>query len=342
MPLFTSINEAQAASGKLREGSRTMSPSPSDEAEPNRANHKPKTVDDSLLVDTDVDDSSNRLILSIDFGTTYSSVSYIALPNNRRWRYASSNDIRSIENYPGDKNREEGNQMKKEVPTELMYPLDPNFRRKANLNRPATTSATAAESDPDDLADEPDAMDVDPGQYDIPSARPNTDDFKWGYTMHEAWANPVTHYRKTSRAMNRFKLLLDRSERTQELRNRLQSSLNYLTSQGIVENEVGVIADFLTFLLRHVKKQLQSLRLYDDYNMEMVLCVPAIWTQKACRNMQVALFTAMQSAQFKGTDLSCGAIENFFLVSEPEAAAAFTLDTDPDIHVSTPYINKNE
>ncbi|KAI1364017.1 hypothetical protein F5Y08DRAFT_353863 [Xylaria arbuscula] len=217
-----------------------------------------------------------------------------------------------------------------------MYPLDPDFRKKANLNRPATSSASAADSETNDLADSPDTMDVDTRQHSILSLRPNPDDFKWGYTMHEAWANPVTHFKKTSKAMNRFKLLLDESERTQELRNSLQSTLDNLMAEGIVESEVGVIADFLTFLLRHVKKQLQSLQLYDDYDMELVLCIPAIWTQKACRNMQAALFIAMQSAQFKGIDHSCGAIENLFLVSEPEAAAAFTLDTDPDIHASIP------
>ncbi|KAJ3571661.1 hypothetical protein NPX13_g5302 [Xylaria arbuscula] len=271
-----------------------MSPNPHYEEEQNHTNSEPEEGDDHTLSDTIDDDFSNRLILSIDFGTTYSAVSYIALR------------------------------------------ADPDFRKKANLNRPATSSASAADSETNDLADSPDTMDVDTRQHSILSLRPNPDDFKWGYTMHEAWANPVTHFKKTSKAMNRFKLLLDESERTQELRNSLQSTLDNLMAEGIVESEVGVIADFLTFLLRHVKKQLQSLQLYHDYDMELVLCIPAIWTQKACRNMQAALFIAMQSAQFKGIDHSCGAIENLFLVSEPEAAAAFTLDTDPDIHASIP------
>ncbi|KAI1775051.1 hypothetical protein F4818DRAFT_451981 [Hypoxylon cercidicola] len=308
------------------------------EAPASRTRIEPEDVPDELLIDPEDDITSKRLVMSIDFGTTYSAVSYIALSEHQRVDFVSSRDIRSIENYPNDKNREEGSQMKKQVPTEVMYPLDPQFRGRANLNRPINTERSATSSDEEPPRHEADAMDIDNTGYDISMIMSDSNDFKWGYKMHEAWGRPATHFRQTSKAMSRFKLLLDQSPETQVLRNSLRSTLKHLTSKKIVESEVGVIADFLTCLLRHAKSQLQSLRIYDDYQVEIVLCVPAIWTQKACRDMQMALLTAMKSAEFKGVHPSHQAIENLFIVSEPEAAAAFILDTEPNIQAGQTFV----
>ncbi|KAI1364018.1 hypothetical protein F5Y08DRAFT_340098 [Xylaria arbuscula] len=109
MARFTSINKPRAQPAGRRERSQTMSPNPHYEEEQNHTNSEPEEGDDHTLSDTIDDDFSNRLILSIDFGTTYSAVSYIALRAGRCLEYISSNDICSIENYLGDKNREEGN-----------------------------------------------------------------------------------------------------------------------------------------------------------------------------------------------------------------------------------------
>lgn len=299
---------------------------------------QPEHVPDELLIDSDDENASKRLIVSIDFGTTYSAVSYIALSKTQRVDHVSSRDIRSIKNYPGDKNPEEGSQMKKEVPTEVMYPLDPQFRSRANLSRPISTRRSSTCSDYEPARNEADAIKTEYDGYDIPMMVSDSRDFKWGYRMHEAWGRPATHFRQTSKAMSRFKLLLDQNPETQIVRDSLRLTLKHLTSKKIVESEVEVIADFLTCLLRHAKSQLQSLRLYEDYEVEMVLCVPAIWTQKACRDMQIALLIAMRSAEFKGVDPSHKAIENLFIVSEPEAAAAFILDTEPDIQAGQTFV----
>lgn len=299
------------------------------EAQASRTMIEPEHVPDELLIDPDDNITSKRLILSIDFGTTYSAMSYIALSENQRVDHISSLDISSIENYPDDMNPDSESQMKKEVPTELMYPLDPQFRSRANLSRPIMGVASLDNESP---RDETDAMEVDGIEDDISMMMSDSRDFKWGYGMHEAWGRPATHFKKTSKAMNRFKLLLDGGQ-TPGIRNKLRSTVKYLSSKKIVESEVGVIADFLTCLLRHAKSQLQLLGLYDDYGVEMVLCVPAIWTQKACRDMQMALLIAMRMAEFKGVNPSHQAIENLFIVSEPEAAAAFTLNTEPNIQV---------
>ncbi|KAI1758498.1 hypothetical protein GGR53DRAFT_516970 [Hypoxylon sp. FL1150] len=308
-------------SGSYNEASRTMI--------------EPEHVPDELLIDPDDDIASKRLILSIDFGTTYSAVSYIALSENQRVDHVSSMDIRSIANYPDDMNPEPESQMKKEVPTELMYPLDPRFRSRANLRRPTMNGKSATSLGSESPRDQTDAMEVDSVEDEILMS--DARDFLWGYGMHEAWSSPATHFKQTSKALNRFKLLLDDGQ-TQGIRNSLRSTVKYLSTKKIVESEVGVIADFLTCLLRHAKSQLQLLRLYDDYRVEMVLCVPAIWTQKACRDMQMALLIAMKMAEFKGVNPSHQAIENLFIVSEPEAAAAFTLDTQPNIQAGQTFV----
>ncbi|KAI1395126.1 hypothetical protein F4819DRAFT_506014 [Hypoxylon fuscum] len=328
---------SRATSMTLEQEDDSTSSSAHYEAQASRATIEPEQVHDDLLKDSDDNITSKRLIVSIDFGTTYSAVSYVPLSENQRVDHISSTDIQSIENYPGDKNPAES-RMKKEVPTEVMYPLDSQFRNRANLNRPSNTRTNVSGSDDEHTRNEADAMEIDNMGYNIPMLISNSADFKWGYNMHNAWARPATHFRQANKAMGRFKLLLDQSPATQILRKSLQSTLKHLVSKKIVESEVGVIADFLTCLLRHAKSQLQSRRLYEDYQVEMVLCVPAIWTQKACRDMQAALLIAMRTADFKGVDPSGEAIENLFIVSEPEAAAAFILDTNPNIQAGQTFV----
>jgi hypothetical protein len=67
--------------------------------------------------------------------------------------------------------------------------------------------------------------------------------------------------------------------------------------------------------------------------LETILCVPAIWSQKACRDMQTAMAIAMGQAGFPGVDVEDNNIDNLFIVSEPEAAAAFVLADSRDISV---------
>jgi hypothetical protein len=74
----------------------------------------------------------------------------------------------------------------------------------------------------------------------------------------------------------------------------------------------------------------------DSYSKEIVLCVPAIWTQKACRDMQTAMARAMGQARFEGVDVRNNSIENLFIVSEPEAAAAYVLATERGVSVISP------
>lgn len=85
-----------------------------------------------------------------------------------------------------------------------------------------------------------------------------------------------------------------------------------------IKRDEDVIADYLTQLFRHTKEQLEGMGIPGGSEFEHVLCVPAMWDADACREMQNSVAIAV-----KRTGL--GSMDDFFLVSEPEAAAAFVL-----------------
>lgn len=321
----------------------------------------PEEVPDYLLADlsADVESQSKRLVIAVDFGTTYSAVSYVALGEDESGHHLARDRIRSIQNFPNDWDvGESGDGMKSEVPTEVIYPLDCDFRKKERLGDPSEReeqgheyeSAAEAHTFPrellaaqaagfDGLGDNGLAVfgqqaidDNDPMSIDDDSTS-----FRWGYGVHEAWGMHATHADPSNQALSRFKLLLDDSQTTQAIRTQLAHTLDHLKTRKIIGRHYDVITDFLTCLMRHTKSELWSAGFDERYRVEIVLCVPAIWTQKACRVMQVALARAMKQANFDGVHVQNDSIENLFIVSEPEAAAAFVLaqDFERDVEVGS-------
>lgn len=310
----------------------------------------PEEVPDYLLEDLDADPEAHakRLIIAADFGTTYSAVSYVALDEGDPAQHLDTNRIKSIQNFPDDWDvGQSGDGMKSEVPTEVMYPLDRSFRKKEQLgdSREREEQQHGPEGAAEALAF--------PGEYLAAQAagfdgcggnglavfgqpassedddRMSIDDdpssFRWGYGVHEAWGLHATPADPRNQALSRFKLLLDESQKTLGIRTRLVQTLDALKERKVISNHREVIDDFLTCLLRHTKSELSNAGLDESYRMEIVLCVPAIWSQKACRDMQTALAIAMERARFGGVNCQHSSIENLFIVSEPEAAAAFVL-----------------
>lgn len=308
--------------------------------EPN-AGRGPTEISDGVLGDLDSGILPKRLIVAIDFGTTYSAVSYVALEEGELAPYLDLDRICSIQNFPDDWNLPgKGDQMKCEVPTEVIYPLDRNFREKEDL---VDVDEEEEQIEDDANIDSFGSDNFNYGDLAVFGRRnDDTDDsmsiddpssFRWGYGVHEAWNLPSTHSNPKNQALSRFKLLLDSSDRTKAVRDRLNETLDELKRKGVTKNSHDVIVDFLTCLLRHTKSELRSAGFDESYRMEIVLCVPAIWQQKACRDMQTALAKAMQRAKFKGVDIENNSIEGLFIVSEPEAAAAYVLATERQVSV---------
>jgi hypothetical protein len=285
---------------------------------------------------------SKHFTVAIDFGTTFSSVSFIALESVDTKRRIHPNQICSIEQFPYAPSLYY--EQRREVPTESWYPrIAP--RNEVRDDEPPEASP---ELTPDDSSED----DSDLDQHDTPRASSHTcgptspvddeieegeekeeesDDensreYFWGYGVQKQLQYPDTN-RAQSRRIARSKLLLDESPHTDAIRAQLVPSLEQLKRLKIIGKETAVtdvIADFLEHLFRHTKAQLtRSHGFHDACSIEFVLCVPAIWTQSACRRMQTAMATAISRSGFGKVD--SGSVDNLFIVSEPEAAAACVL-----------------
>ncbi|KAK7941501.1 uncharacterized protein PG986_013888 [Apiospora aurea] len=283
----------------------------------------------------DEEELGKRLIIAIDFGTTYSCVSYAAIQKGEQSEYLKRDRIESIENYPNDQDPDAASPMKKQVPTELMYPKTAEFRAKEGLpdlndeDEPREEAPGSDDADSDiDMAD---ADDKTVQQYMEELLLDNSTMLNWGYSVHESQSLPKVHSDPGNKPLARFKLLLDTSPMTEEVRHSLKDTVESLQKRKIIKKPLQLIADFLTCLLRHTKEELADQGYDDSWPLEIVLCVPAIWTQKACRDMQSALAVAMEKTNFKGVDIQNNSIENLFIVSEPEAAAAYVLAWSPEI-----------
>ncbi|KAH9904408.1 hypothetical protein F4778DRAFT_780375 [Xylariomycetidae sp. FL2044] len=270
------------------------------------------------------------LILAIDFGTTNTCVSYVSINSGEDRSVVGLARVVTIRNYPQDQNH--GNTspfMRREVPTELRYPgTDTRFRQECQLDhhrRPAKSISydepVSSGSDTDDDYDAEAAVAADDAEIDY-SFIGAPDGFKWGYEVHEARSS--RRGRDENWVISCFKLLLDDSPVTAPLRHALAPILQRLKQKRIIKSQSTIFADFFTYLLRHIKNELNQEGLYQTHEIEIVLTIPAIWSQKASREMHTSLVTAMETARFKGS--TSGTIENLFLVSEPEAAAAFQGD----------------
>ena len=275
---------------------------------------------------------SKHFTVAIDFGTTFSSVSFIALESPETKRRIHPNQICSIEQYPYAPSLYY--EQRREVPTESWYPkiaprndisddelpdmspkLTPNDSSGDDIDRdqhgtPEETIQIDAPSDPAEEEGE---------EADDESSR----EYFWGYGVQKQLQYPDTN-RAQSRRIARSKLLLDVSPHTDTIRTLLRPSLEQLKRLKVIRQDTDVIADFLEHLFRHTKAQLtRSHGFHDACSIEFVLCVPAIWTQKGCRAMQTAMAAAISRSGFG--NVASGSVDNLFIVSEPEAAAACVL-----------------
>ncbi|KAK2601847.1 hypothetical protein QQS21_004630 [Conoideocrella luteorostrata] len=305
----------------------------------------PDRVDPGMLGSPIDEPFPNRLIIAVDFGTTYSAVSYVPVPQGCSSESVDPHSIQSIENYPSNWTYIANDQMVVEVPTEVIYPLNRHFRDEETSNEGPWNVVDGVQdeahtpesvSDPDLDLDHGSRHDED-GDFDMMSD-PSDDLFRWGYQVHELWSIPSTHSDSSTQPLSRFKLLLDSSAVTQTLREKVQATVNELKRQRIVKESTNIIADFLTHLLKHTQDELRNQGFDDSYRKEIVLCVPAIWTQKACRHMQTCLAIVMKRSCFQGVDVQNNSIENLFIVSEPEAAAAFVLTERRDFNCGDVFV----
>lgn len=286
--------------------------------------------------------SQTHFTVAIDFGTTFSLVSFIALGKNEQTRRIDPNQIESIDHYPDAPF--ESYEQRREVPTESWYPKtalrnDPIDYRPMDRDAELSDDDTSEDDEgrvQHDVQEQTSHADIDPDPVDEEADDENSREYFWGYGVQKQLQYPDTN-RDQSRRIARSKLLLDTSQHTAIIREQLSATLQELRSRRLIKQDSDVIADFLERLFQHTKEQLtKSYNFHDACPVEFVLCVPAIWTQKACRTMQTAMATAISKSGFGSVD--SGSIDNLFIVSEPEAAAACVLAGPNDIMVHIHFI----
>jgi hypothetical protein len=291
---------------------------------------------------------TRHFIVAVDFGTTFSSVSVYC---RRDGIDIDSSQINSISNYPGATSFM--SQGPTEVPTQSWYP-----KRGMPFRQPVDTEVDAGEDDDlvqstdaveDEMMvdthsengghgsnrqaiEEEDLMDVEHDEDDVMDEDDEfVDRYYWGWAVSKFMADNDI-YREQSRRIVRSKLLLDHSVHTKHIRNQLSITVKDLRARKLIRDETDIIADFLSHLLRHTKSQMEKQHDYrNDCSVEFVLCVPAMWTEKACRTMQNAMTRALREAEF--IEHSNHDVDNLFIVTEPEAASTHVLEKSREITV---------
>ena len=273
---------------------------------------------------------TKNFTIAIDFGTTFSSLAFIALEPSSQGRRIEPEHIECVGDYP-DTPLDYHERF--EVPTEIIYPWSSDSRSSTKANNMDSSSDSASEDS--DYTSSPCGQ---PSNYQAEFEEMDEDDpvkiedFIWGYGVQELLRQPDRKC-KLKKHVARFKLALATSPETQEVREDLYKKFKHLKGKGSIHDPLDVIADFLQRLFQHAKRQLQALGFHEHSPVEFVLCVPAIWSNKACRTMQLAMAKAITNADLY--KLPSGNVNNLFIVTEPEAAAACVLAGDNDLYVST-------
>jgi hypothetical protein len=271
-------------------------------------------------------------IIATDFGTTFSSVAF-SKRENGRW-----GNPQTILDYPSDP-RIWGKQSL-EVPTESWYPktaiprqafedfghpIEEEEDAVADIWNAAHMAGQSPRSPESTLADSDDEMgDINPS---LPLENDGANGIIWGYEIQKKLkASDMDH--SPYERVERFKLLLDNSPTTKQVRDKLNPILKRLKNMGTIGTDEDVISDYLTRLFRHTKDQLTRYHsLSESASIEHVLCVPNVWSAASTRKMQKAMEQAIHNS-------GLGAMEDLFIVAEPEAAAAYVLYKHKEVKVS--------
>jgi hypothetical protein len=264
-----------------------------------------------------------RFVIAVDYGTTFSAVSFVILQPGQTSDNINISSIGTISDYPGDLHQHRDPAT--EVPTELWY-LDkpkPSRGRPRKNPLPGTSSSIQLTKDSDE-EEEIDPMFAPPTVQG--SSRPIPPTLYWGYEVQRQLGQPdgPNPNDAAQRHIKKAKLLLYESESTASCRAGLSEAICYLQDKKLIKHREDVITDFLTKLLCHTKNQLEKKHSFDENcDPEFVLCVPPAWGLKSTRIMYSSMNTAIARAGFM---IDRGqAINSVFLVSEPEAAATYFL-----------------
>lgn len=308
-----------------------------DEQREDAQREEPALTDPLHLLDQE------RLIIAIDFGTTFSSVAYALLPKGMSTEQIRLKDIKCIGAYPGYEPPLGIPDAREDVPTELWYdtghrqmPTDDHpmgeLEEEGSINLFEDTSSSGDDSD-DEASEFDDGDRIEQAWEEFNANRATRVGTQyWGFGVQQR-LSATDIPKDEARPLSRFKLKLDEKKETLEVRENLAPILKNLRRKKFIQTDHDIFTHYLTHLLRHTKSQLHLHNaLYQDTVVEFVLCVPAKWPAKGCRAMQIALTAAVKEVGLN--EYASGSVGNLFMISEPEAAAACVLsEADNEIWV---------
>ena len=297
---------------------------------------------------------TNRLIIAIDFGTTFSSVAYAFLPKGLSPESIDLEGLKCISRYPGYEpppGVHHGQDYRQDVPTEMWYDdgTTGSWRQSSSddlhANSQESSSYVEVSSSDDETSENENARsEFEDGEETEKPTRTDTVDTPtvpvtryWGFEVARK-LNELHAPKDEARPLVRFKLNLVNEGDTEDSQTELRATLRSLRRRGVIEKSTDIYVHYLTDLLNHTKKQLICANeLQDDTVIQFVLCVPAKWPVRACRIMQEALEHAVTDVNFSKT--AATDICNLFMLSEPEAAAECILaEARSALYVRTCYL----
>ncbi|CAI6338266.1 unnamed protein product [Periconia digitata] len=289
---------------------------------------------DMMEVDNLDDDQkpsdSERLLISVDFGTTFSCVAYTRVHKGVRPGEVNISQVNCVNTFDDYEPRGEMAQKREDVPSELWYnpdlddqddvehdPIDVENYPSGKEDHWKSSYASSDEDEPEK------PKEVLSRQRTLESQPMTSCPGCWGFQVQNRLKDVDIPKQEQGR-LSRFKLLLDNSEVTKEYRHRLQYTLRTLKRKGLIEDKNDIYAHYLTHLLQNAKRHLERSReLEDNPSIEFILCVPAKWPIKGSRILQQAMERAVLGAGF-GLEAQ-ESVHNLFIVTEPEAAATCVL-----------------
>jgi hypothetical protein len=277
----------------------------------------------------------DRLIVAVDFGTTFSSVAYARVKKGTQPSRIGYSTIKCVDRYPEYKPPLGASDSREDVPTELWYHPEPDLAPSSSQNLGPTTSSVdgfginwtsrypSSDEEIMSCTSLQDAEVEEKSDVNNPQAsRPEC----WGFGVQRQLDKVDIPKDNEGRIAN-FKLLLDDSEATKDIRANLTPIINHLKRTKLIQKEEDLFAHYLTHLLQNAKQHLSEQGvLEDDTPVEFVLCVPAKWPIKGRRVLQTALKSAVKDVRL-GKQNEDGGLD-LFIVAEPEAAAACVLAED--------------
>ncbi|KAE9373611.1 hypothetical protein N431DRAFT_231547 [Stipitochalara longipes BDJ] len=287
-----------------------------------------------------------KFVVGIDYGTTFTSVSYYAVQTKAQGRPARASDIRTVKDWP-----DAPYELDEQVPTEIWYspiaiarePLNENDQFDAPKSNPSSTQIVEEEYDTEIVHEiaghgvgEKASAPTDVGEErERPSfLEPQSTELFWGYTVSlKRYQALIT--RDTSLLVQRPKLMLLGTAYTEGDRKALRNQITRLVNHGIIrkygkkrEPDIrdirDVITDFLIKVFQHTKNYLGRREGYfKGCPVEFVITVPTVWTQEASRILQFSVEAAIKATEFGC--LKNGSVDNLFLIPEPEAGLTWLL-----------------